>query len=142
MVVEDLSFCCRPKHGEPYVTWTQEMEQLSLRIMSHLKFKISVGKYLISEALEARRRKKTRPGRTPQTLMFTQTLSINVLFAVMYRGGTVRHVGTSGYATTCAIWLTTRYWHVCHSPFHCDIVFSKGVGGHDSGRGGTITSPV
>jgi len=30
-----------------YVTWVKEMEDLGLRIMSHLAFKIVVGKHLV-----------------------------------------------------------------------------------------------
>lgn len=45
-----------------YVTYIHEMEHLGLKVMSHLQFKIAVGKHLIEEALENRQRKKVQPG--------------------------------------------------------------------------------
>lgn len=40
------------------VTWVHEMELLGLRVMPHLAFKIHVGKHLIQESLDARRRSR------------------------------------------------------------------------------------
>ena len=39
-----------------YVTWAKQMEDLRLPVTSHLAFKIAVGKYLATEAIEARQR--------------------------------------------------------------------------------------
>ena len=39
-----------------YVTWVKQMEELGLPITSHLAFKIAVGKYLATEAIQARQR--------------------------------------------------------------------------------------
>ena len=40
-----------------YVCWVADMEALGLRVMSHLAFKIAVGKHLIHEAMERRPKK-------------------------------------------------------------------------------------
>ena len=41
-----------------YVTWKKEVEQLGSPVMSHLKFKITVGKHLAEEAIQSRRRQR------------------------------------------------------------------------------------
>ena len=46
-----------------YVTWVKQMEDLGLPVPSHLAFKIAVGKYLASDAIQARRRSHAAPER-------------------------------------------------------------------------------
>jgi hypothetical protein len=43
-----------------YVGWKREMEELGLRIMPHLSFRIALGKHLIHDALHTRQR-RSRP---------------------------------------------------------------------------------
>lgn len=54
-----------------YVTWVAAMEEIGLHIKPHLAFKIVVGKHLIQQAIEARKRKRAllapRPRRPPRT---------------------------------------------------------------------------
>jgi len=55
-----------------YVTWVKEMEDLGLRIMPHLAFKIAVGKQLVQGAISARQRRVhpanyATPRRPPRT---------------------------------------------------------------------------
>lgn len=49
-----------------YVTWVKEMEDLGLRIMSHLALKIVVEKQLVEDALNIRQKKAHAPGRAPR----------------------------------------------------------------------------
>ena len=46
-----------------YVTWVKQMEDLGLPVTSHLAFKIAVGKYLASDAIQARQRRHAPPER-------------------------------------------------------------------------------
>ena len=44
-----------------YVVYCSQMEQLGLRVRTHMQFKIAVGKYLVSEWMQARSRPAQRP---------------------------------------------------------------------------------
>ncbi|KAG0572756.1 hypothetical protein KC19_VG122300 [Ceratodon purpureus] len=44
-----------------YVTWVKEMEALGLRVGTHLGFKIAVGRHLIEDVLQNRRREGILP---------------------------------------------------------------------------------
>jgi hypothetical protein len=49
-----------------YVTWVKQMEDLGLPVTSHLAFKIAVGNYLATEAIEARQRQQVPLARRPR----------------------------------------------------------------------------
>ena len=62
-----------------YVTWVKQMEDLGLPVTSHLAFKIAVGKYLASEAIQARQRGHEQPKQSsrhphPVHTLFRSTL--------------------------------------------------------------------
>jgi hypothetical protein len=62
-----------------YVTWTREMEELGLKIMPHLLFKIALGKHLVLDALEARQRRAGPQMRLPRRPPPTQGQSSSKL---------------------------------------------------------------
>jgi len=49
-----------------YVTWVKDMEELGLKVMPHLAFKIAVGKHLIQEAINSCQRSKQPRAPTPR----------------------------------------------------------------------------
>jgi hypothetical protein len=57
-----------------YVTWMRQMEELGLPVLTHLGFKIAVGKYLAAEVIQARRRGNVQHGPRPRHPRAVHTL--------------------------------------------------------------------
>lgn len=63
MVAQTFFFIVDQSMVNSYVVYCSQMEHLGLRVRTHMQFKIAVGKYLVSEWMQARSRPAQRPPR-------------------------------------------------------------------------------